>query len=264
MRRKLRFVVAACGAALLGALFVASWPPSQPVYEGRSLDAWLNEYDSTVLFAGGGATEEHANRAIRQIGTNAIPFLLDMLRRRDSGAKLTLIRFLHRHGVGIKFTLASDYNIKAEHGFEVLGAEARAAVPALIAILEEDVSPTSQVCAAQALGQIGEAASNAIPALVRCATNANASGRSGAIIALGDFPTRAEVTVPALVRCLGDTNESIRVFAVYGLSKLGPQARPAIPVLRQLLNNPDPKMQGWVSNALQKIGSGVSTNASRL
>ena len=63
----------------------------EPVYRGKPLSVWLQRYIQGGSYIGFWP-EPEADEAIRQIGTNAIPTLLLMLREHDSKLKLALLR----------------------------------------------------------------------------------------------------------------------------------------------------------------------------
>ena len=61
----------------------------EPVYQGKSLSFWLQGYIQGGSYIGVWP-EPEVDEAVRQIGTNAIPALLHMLRAHDSKLKLAL------------------------------------------------------------------------------------------------------------------------------------------------------------------------------
>src|SRR5262249_45486990 len=125
----------------------------EPVYNGKGLHLWLQEYYEKRKNA--------ARHAIQQIGNNAIPTLLSMLRARDFYSKSNLTyrlaadlspwrtiaarsvtdkaritieaELLHHVGKNPAYVL----NLQAALAFRILGAEACQAVPALIRIYEQ-------------------------------------------------------------------------------------------------------------------------------
>jgi HEAT repeat protein len=225
-------------AVVLSACAVAAYwivvPPREPVVDGESLSFWLDQYNAN-LTAGGGMRVK-AEEAVRQIGTNAIPHLLIMLRVRDAGLKRKLLELLHKQSlIRISYQPAWVQNIEAAQGFEILGTNARHAVPALVDIFERAPSPSSRQFAAEALGGIGPAASPAIPSLIRGATNSDASVRGWAMLALGSIHLDPQTVVSALTKCLNDPVVFNRVAAAQALGLYGPDAKPAIPALKQLL-----------------------------
>ena len=75
-RRKLIAVVLLSLAALV--VYVLVLPGRQPVCQGRTLSAWLRDFDADK-------PESRANAAdaIRQIGTNAVPLIIQRLKHPD-------------------------------------------------------------------------------------------------------------------------------------------------------------------------------------
>jgi hypothetical protein len=136
--------------------------------------------------------------AVRQAGTNAIPLLLRMLRAKNSPLKVKLVALAERqHLVKIKYRLAKDWNSCGLLGFSVLRTNAQSAVPELIKIVDENISLDSQHYAIYSLGVMGSAAKEAVPSLLRWATNSNRYLRSSAVDVLDSInqkpPMRAAI-----------------------------------------------------------------------
>jgi len=138
----------------------------EPVYQGNSLSSWLLDSRTTIQ-------QQEADEAVRQAGTNAIPILLRMLRAKDSALMVGLMNLAQRQRlITVHYTLAAERNYAGRQGFEVLGAKAQSAVPGLIEIFNQNISFPSQRKAIEALGDIGPAAKEAVPSLLRwAATN---------------------------------------------------------------------------------------------
>ena len=172
-------MLALVGVALVGVIGreLAQPREPEPVYQGKSLSEWLKpkKVGSRLVVFGNPSQD----MVVRQIGTNAIPTLLRMLRAKDSAMKTTLIHLAQRqHIVAIEYTTAHEWNQTARHGFQVLGAEAQSAVPALTEIVNHNPTGESKLDAIAVLGLIGPPATEA---LLQCATNADAKVRSSAI-----------------------------------------------------------------------------------
>ena len=190
-------------------------PSDEPVYRGRALTSWLRDsaevfyvvdhpgldmfqrYDlisplGTNASAGLNATAPQAREALHQIGTNAIPTLLRLLRAKDSPSKAKFINLARRQRL-IKIELApSDFwNYAAAWAFQQLGESARSAVPSLIDIAKENVSQSSRKFAIMSLGSVGPAAKEAVPALLLWLTNADSEVRSWAAISLRHIDPQA-------------------------------------------------------------------------
>jgi HEAT repeat protein len=149
---------------------------------------------------------------------------------------------------------AKMVNWKAALGFEILGAEAQQAVPALIAVYEQNISQCSQECTSLAIHAVGPAAQRtAIPSYLRAATSSNPAVRNVAILALRGVDVEQEQAVPALVRALSDTDYKVQMIAAGGLGRFGTNAQQAVPALVLLLNDPNSQVRLYAANALLKI-----------
>ncbi len=258
MGKRRRILVAGLVLAALGgvawALFFTAEP--EPVYQGKRLSAWLELYHTQYGMPDQDKVR-HADDAVRHIGTNAIPTLLRMLRLRDSASTLKLMALVQKqHFVKIHFVPASQRNEWAARGFYVLGNTAREALPALLAIYEENLAPYSRMCALQAVGGIGPGAKAAVPFLLKVASDTNTPDllvRRDAISALGQIHAEPELVVPALAKALNDPRIILRVYAVMALEAFGPDAKPAVPALLKLFENQNPDQRLAIAQAVRKI-----------
>jgi HEAT repeat protein len=203
-----------------------------------------------------------------KVGTNAIPTLLWMLRQRDSEIKRKVMELLQRQRF-IKFNhiSAEQQNGAAYPAFLRLNARAEAAVPSLIEIYQQKISPASQQCAAQSLGVIGLAAKRAIPTLIRDLGNPNTQVqvRCSILLALAHFQAEPELVVPALTNALSDSDALVRVSACTAFWYMGvletnrgsgsanPGLRQAVPALVHSLSDADAGVRRGATNALQVI-----------
>ncbi len=131
------------------------------------------------------------------------------------------------------------------------GPRARAAIPHLIAIMDEDSKPVNRRFAAFALWHVDPQGTMAIPALARrLADDENIKVRIAVLTTLGMY--RKESVVPPLVdTLLKDKDAGVRSKAAGILGHLGSLARPALPALRQALG--DKVIQEDVRKALEGI-----------
>jgi len=287
MRKRLLIVAGLLLASIIGLLVWQASGPREPVYEGRPLSSWLYHHvpSSAAIPGYNSAGWKKADEAIRHIGTNAIPTLLEMIRAKDRPRfVLKLKETAQRLGLPQKiYVYASWRHEEAEYAFEMLGTNAVSAVPELIRIYERNISASSQACAAQALGHIGRGAQAALPALIRRFTHTNDEVRFRAVSTVMYIGGQPDVVVPALTSALKDPNIYVRWNALVGLNGFGGVARPAVPEILKMLN--DPGMVGtssitqqvettlWriapekvgkplvVEEATPMIGNGVTTQA---
>ncbi len=211
--------------------------PRDPVYGGKALSDWLRAYAPSSPSQPHSREWDAADDAVRHIGTNSIPFLLHMIREKDSVLKLKMAalaqkqRFFKPH-----FILAAERNVEASRAFIVLGAAATCAVPALVKMYDQNISAQSQSAIMDALAWIGPAAWPSVPLLLRASTNADSRVRAGALWALGEIHVESKLCVPVLIRGLGDSNDWTRLSAAHALGQFGTEARSAVPALTDLTN----------------------------
>jgi hypothetical protein len=206
------------------------------------LSYWLGE----VRLFPDSATDGEAADALRHIGTNAIPILLQRLRTKDSAFEVVFFGFLEKqHFIQIRHSSDWVRHGQAAAGFAVLGASAKDAVPALIEIYKQDVSGWSQVSTVSALGGIGPAARQAVPVLLQGMNSTNQSLRLACIHALGQIHEEPDRVVPALAKSLQDRAMDPRLMAAEALGNFGAEAKAVAPVLVHLLNDPESPMAGY-------------------
>jgi hypothetical protein len=255
MGKRGRVLIALAAVAVLAVL---AWtmlhtPAPEPVYNGKPLSYWLRgygySYDTNL------PSSAQADAALREIGTNAVPTLLRMLRAHDSPLKTRFLKWAFRYRYfRINYPSAGTINLEACHGFRALGPNAYGAVPELIRVLDEKASPNLVSFSAMALAGIGPDAHAAVPSLLRMAVTTNENLRNSAFYALGQIHADPRGVIPVLARGLHDPSPMIRAWAASGLGNFGPDAISAVPELVAILNEPTPN-----SNSVRGYrGSNVS------
>src|SRR5690349_15798059 len=102
MRKLFLAAVAAASVTIIVAIAWAVTRRAEPVFEGRPLTVWLNHHvaSSAAVPPYGSPGWREADRALRAIGTNAIPTLLEMIQAKDPPPFAgKLLDFAARHGV---------------------------------------------------------------------------------------------------------------------------------------------------------------------
>ena len=251
-------------------------PDREPVYQGKRLSFWLIEYRSGLNtgIPERVQAQELAEGAVRRIGTNGIPTLLNMLGKKDSVVMSRLVHFWGWRVQQLRFlpawvlypgwwrNAAWAQNDNAALGFEILGADAQPAVPALIRLYEKNVTPRSQAATSRALNAVGPAAQKmALPSFLRGAASSDGTVREVAVSALYGVDVEPGQVVPALVHALSDTNWFTRLVAAEGLGHIGTNAQEAVPAIIPLLSDPQTHVRGAAKYALQRIDPEAAAKA---
>src|SRR6266478_1638735 len=217
-------------AVLIAMLGFVSWlvlsQPSEPVYQGKPLSFWCDQYASSVGQNPDFDLHGRATSAISTIGTNAIPTLLRWLKARDSKFKLKFIELASKqHVINLRWKTAEERHYEAANGFGVLRSDGKSAIPALLEIYNgRNSDPNDNLRYTDAhfiFGCMGPAAADAVPRLVQDTTDTNIYIRWDAILALARIHAKPELTVPALTRSLRDPDQNVRESAAKSLDAFG-------------------------------------------
>jgi hypothetical protein len=77
MKRKRVIVAYIVAAIVIAAVMGYALRPREPEYQGRRLSEWQEDFD------GDQETLDKATMAVKEMGTNAVPFLLDAIRAKE-------------------------------------------------------------------------------------------------------------------------------------------------------------------------------------
>jgi HEAT repeat protein len=216
----------------------------EPVLDGKRLSAWLKDYEKSMPvpeYEGDPQMRTRAAEAVRRIGTNGIPWLLQELSAKETtGGDELPANYYSGEAIKRRWLAAT--------AFGILGSAAEPATPMLIPLL--DGKQTSYT-AATALGGIGV---KSIPVLIQALTNTHACARESAARVLGLFGARAEGAIPALIRCAADQVDSVRGFATFSLGQIGGEPDVVVPVLIANLRDSDHSARWNAACALGKFG----------
>lgn len=273
--------------------------PSEPSYNGRTLSRWLQQYTEYQEYHYPAAQAAapyilEAQEAIRATGTNAIPVALRWISYEPSLFTLTLIHFMQNFApvIGtVSMTKRERFVFQAEMVFDILGSDARPAIPeltrlaiesrnetrvfrcarALVAIGPEGVSGLitiisapnckARYAAAAVTSGLGSNAAPAIPILLRSASDPDDRLACAASETLGDVALSPSLVIPALTSTLQSTNAYRRASAARGLAGFGVAAKSAAPDLQQALTDPTQIVRQQATNALLRIAPELLTNA---
>jgi len=285
------------GGMFAVAAVITATSPREPCYHGRALSAWVESYaqevadkrdEETDLSLGAVTPSEDA---IRHIGTNALPYLLEWIayespqwsRGLDKLPPWLQDNWISR-SIGLKATRASA----ALYAFAALGPEAKPAIPELarrmmeydggysaglalaliggealpaLLIVQTNQNPDLRGSAVHFISQMGSNALPAVPVLTHCLQDPAFGVAAGAAVALGELHLDPVLVVPALAASLQHSNSTVRRYAADALGHFGHEALPAVPGLLQACNDPDERVRWMATNALLKTAPEALTNA---
>jgi len=253
---------------------LTTWRVSEPreaVYQGKTLSSWLEAY---YPWGQKQQVEEYAraDEALRQMGTNALPFLLLMIRASDSPLRRSANTLLRKQRFfEFELAIAETSHRRAQAAFRALREIAKPAIPQLAQLLN-DRDPDVAAYAADALGEIGPDSAGALVdamhhesgkvralgamAAGSCAFEANHSGHEPVdakmAAAFGSFANRV---VPHLVNCLKDNDPDVRGRAAEALGFFGKPSSKVLSGLTELLADKDPWPRRAATRAIAEFGS---------
>src|SRR5260370_3212437 len=211
MRRR-GVVLVVVGCLVLPSVVVVVWPRErEPRYNGRTLSEWISRYylnGSKNNYEAKQSAAEEADAAVRQIGTNALDWLVKWISYDPPSWKLRVRVLLSKLPACISSFLSEGAESRAVYAmlsFGVLQEAASPAVPDLMKLVGDTNTPASVVSrAANALSFIGQPALD--PELAFLA-DTNRPNRRYLTTGMANMrrPSAAPATaVPILIRCLDD------------------------------------------------------------
>lgn len=252
---------------VVGVVAFSGWraaSQAEPVYEGRPLTSWVEQWRSNFWAVGGStdatkrATAEAA-AAIQQTGTNGIQFLLGLMKTQEPAIKPWLRNKVPNswHSRLHLENSATRLRKLGSLGLAALGTNGSPAVPELMNLLSLEMTcnppdKDSGYLPAMSLGFMGSAIDPAVPLLVQCLTNRDRYIRYEAATRLGQAGRKPEIVVPALLAYL--KREEVDVAAAIStIGYFGTNAIAATPTLVGLLTDPNPDVRTAVTNWLPRI-----------
>jgi hypothetical protein len=223
----------------------------EPSYQGRPLTVWLAQYSTNHFQRRGSIADKEAEHAIQEIGTNAIPTLLALLRS-DSVLAKKLAQALPKR---ISTRIYLDNHLRlASHGFVALGTNGHPALLELIA-LSKETNRDVRYTATYSLGHLGSAAEPAIPRLTQLVDDGEGSVRDQALMSLSMIHLNPPLVVPVLIKCATALERNIpeRTAAIRGLRYYEVAVSEILPVLLKLKEDSDPNIRAEATNSIRWI-----------
>ena len=240
----------------------------EPAYQVKSFRQWLSELSS----AAGRGVDTNAAAAVRAIGPEGVPWLLDELAATDSRLKVFLMNGSRRLGLrSLPWTSApkSDRQRLALYGFAIVGAGASNAVPVLVERLKTTASSRDAAMALSAIAGVGSLARALGPPevgqnqtvrrmiltnLCQVMTNVDSVVRSATLDALIDFKSERRDAILLLVSLLRTTEKSVVTTLALHLKDFDPELGLVLPELLKVLKDRDPQVRIRAAMALGAYG----------
>jgi HEAT repeat protein len=209
---------------------------AEPEYAGKAVSYWFKEYCcSGQRMTWNVGRHEETGAALRQVGTNAVPYLLE--RAFDTGPSSGILKGLYRLING----LPRSWGLPTFVDPEIMSLEG-----------------------AEALKEIKLPANQLLPLLERHLGSTDRMERRQALYLLGSTGNGAEQAVPWLCAALKSLDVWEHILAVQSLGWIGPNARAAVPALIEVLkappntNQPPVRLGPQAATTLGRIGSAAA------
>src|SRR5712691_1963900 len=251
MGKKRGLLLAVLFVALAGGVFWMLSRPTEPVYQGKPLSAWLEElypeWKEDV--------NPHAVVAFRAMGTDAIPALLKIIQSYDSPFNRLILEPDRLQSL-VHFPLVEKWHQRASershlrwaasYALYALGTNAKPALPALTNLLFH----TNTHFFSGALAGMGP---EALSALIAALTNQNADIRLSAGTGIKWARSDLNLVVPALIARLSDQDRMVHFTAVLVLGQLHAEPGLAVPALMEDFPGKDPELRSLILEALGRF-----------
>jgi hypothetical protein len=263
--RKRKQLTIAVGAAILLTAIAFLLPRQQPSFQGLSLETWLSRYRDSRAVNPDSAETAAAAQAVRRIGPDALPWLLNWLPAEQSPRRAALRRLASRIPSPLGESIIAIIENSEVHaglaraGFDILGSQASNAVPALVDLLLQTNMPNASLRSSMALASIGPPA---IPALLKVLTTPHLFNRDLAAYVFANMNspgTNAEPAVPILLKSLDDPDIDLAEAAALALGQLLLHTNQVVPALASKLTGPASRLKAQAAMSLAAYGQAASS-----
>lgn len=243
---KWKLKVALATPAFIAAVSVlALRQPREPEYDGQPLSYYLSSLTYSQV-----RLEGNARSAIREIGSKAVPPIIEILDARESRFKIWFNEMAdHQSFIRFRFAPVVNRQIQAAMACQELGPIAAPAIPSLARLVDD---PLLGNLAVAALAEIGP---QTFPLLTNALTSRWPSTRFAAVGYLRLMRPR-ERALPLLLAALRSEESNMRVLAAESLGALGLRTPDVVGALSAALADPNVDVRvsaarslGWCGEA---------------
>jgi HEAT repeat protein len=253
MKKRRGLLLAAFGGVAVVAVFQFWTFFTQPKYQGQGLNAWM-----MLLQRENQEERAAAQVALRAMGKSAVAPLTGMLEKQDSMFKRKVLACAPRFPFLYWFVPQDDSALDRGYAASALGEIGPAASNAVPALLRVSVLTNSQINRAficpKAKAALMKIRSEPLGPLVQELEQENAGSAEWGCTAreLLEFGTNALPAVPAFCRALKLPNFRVRNFAAYALGHIHCDAELAVPALVESVRRGVSQNNAW---ALGEFGA---------
>jgi HEAT repeat protein len=205
----------------------------EPALEGRLLSEWLTDLRSQNT-----ETRSNATAALRQLGPQAVPFLLADLNRNDSFLKARTIELLNMiPSFRTRLMSESQRHQRSISVLRQLKPHTKEVIAALNAHL---LNTNSGIAALNALIPVGERepiSAESVESLTIALRSADVRVRRTAAAQMERLPRNNPAAVAALQRSLGDSDKSVQLQVALALTRISTSSSVVVPACVKLFEN---------------------------
>ncbi len=194
----------------------------EPVHQGKTVNEWTQDLKITPLGQTNAALD-----ALLEIGPQSIPALRKILNAQDGPMQKGYTKLWDELPENLRSKLEAPVPQNLRHAY-----------------------------AAWALGEIGPAAKDAVPDLLRALASPDPVVRTDIVKSLRKIDQRTPEVISALIKSAQDPNPDIKEAAVWTLRWMAPESAPAAPVFQKLLA--DPVQARLAASGLGALGPAAS------
>jgi len=249
---------------------------NDPVYCGKRLSKHLEAYSADGLHYGGAVnnagestvltlpgikprcSDPIAREAVMQVGPEALPMLVRMLKTQDTRLQRWIWKTVESHKFLNRYirmkspTAGFAGQLRALAAFKELGPRAAPAIAKIIPLLDDPDFAQFAIAAILSIQPESEGDILALTNVFRI-KDVSISGAhpdltySSAILALSTFGAKASGAIPALLKSTQSTNGQVRVDAAYALVRIGAPPESVLPLIIAEIpkTNPPPFVPSW-------------------
>ena len=253
MSRTLKIVLLALAPVIGATALVLSRQSREPEFENQPLSFYLRSLTYSQV-----RLERNARDAIRAIGSNAVPHLIDILDARELRFKTWFNEVANQHSfTRFRFPQMASQQIQAAMACQELGPTAAVAIPSLARLIDD---PQLGYWAVAALAEIGP---QTFPLLTNALSSPYPSTRFAAVGHLRLMRPR-ERAVPPLLMALNSQDSHMRSLAAESLGALGLSSPEVVSALASRLDDSDAPVSVSAAISLGWSGSAASACVPKL